>query len=86
MSSLDDISKYIDDGDYKKAIEELDILISKEPDNAKAFYMRGKVMLICEECGSRNYSVHKSQNVKERLTLKKYCSHCNKMTIHKESR
>ena len=46
MSSLDDISKYIDDGDYKKAIEELDILISKEPDNAKAFYMRGKYAFI----------------------------------------
>ncbi|ADG71354.1 tetratricopeptide repeat protein [Brachyspira murdochii] len=46
MSSLDDISKYIDDGDYKKAIEELDILISKEPYNAKAFYMRGKYAFI----------------------------------------
>ena len=34
MSSLDEISKYIDDGDYRKAIEELDLIISREPDNA----------------------------------------------------
>lgn len=46
MSSLDEISKYIDDGDYKKAIEELDLIISKEPDNARAFYMRGKSAFI----------------------------------------
>ncbi len=46
MSSLDEISKYIDDGDYKKAIEELDIIISKDPDNARAFYMRGKSAFI----------------------------------------
>ena len=46
MSSLDEISKYIDDGDYKRAIEELDLIISKEPDNARAFYMRGKSAFI----------------------------------------
>ena len=46
MSSLDDINKYIDDGDYRKALEELDLIISKEPDNAKAFYMRGKYAFI----------------------------------------
>lgn len=46
MSSLDEINKYIDDGDYRKAIEELDIIISNEPDNAKAFYMRGKSAFI----------------------------------------
>ncbi|MEI0567501.1 CDC27 family protein [Brachyspira pulli] len=46
MSSLDEINKYIDDGDYKRAIEELDLIISKEPDNARAFYMRGKSAFI----------------------------------------
>ena len=46
MSSLDEISKYIDDGDYSKAIEELDLIISKEPNNARAFYMRGKSAFI----------------------------------------
>ena len=46
MSSLDEISKYMDEGDYKKAIEELDIIISMEPDNARAFYMRGKSAFI----------------------------------------
>ncbi|KLI35293.1 hypothetical protein SZ50_04265 [Brachyspira hyodysenteriae] len=46
MSSLDEISKYIDDGDYRKAIEELDLIISREPDNARAFYMRGKSAFI----------------------------------------
>ena len=46
MSSLDEISKYIDDGNYRKAIEELDLIISREPDNARAFYMRGKSAFI----------------------------------------
>ncbi|NLC64308.1 MAG: 50S ribosomal protein L33 [Erysipelothrix sp.] len=48
---------------------------------------RKKVVLICTECLSRNYSTnvnHVKQD--ERLELKKYCSRCGKHTIHRESR
>ncbi|WP_300703521.1 hypothetical protein, partial [uncultured Brachyspira sp.] len=63
MSSLDEINKYIDDGDYKKAIEELDIIISKEPNNAKAFYMRGKsafIELQNEEFDKNEYDIKRA--------------------------
>ena len=69
MSSLDDINKYIDDGDYRKALEELDLIISKEPDNAKAFYMRGKYAFI--ELQNENFDNAKSEITDE----KNVCSH-----------
>ena len=50
-------------------------------------HMRKKVILICSECLSRNYTTtKKSENSTERLEIKKYCPQCNKHTIHKESR
>ncbi len=49
--------------------------------------MREKVILICSECLSRNYTTSKKKAVsKERLELRKFCPKCNKNTIHKESR
>ena len=49
--------------------------------------MRVKVVLICEECLSRNYITTKNDSKNnERIELKKYCKNCNKYTIHKESR
>jgi large subunit ribosomal protein L33 len=49
--------------------------------------MRVKVVLICEECLSRNYTTTKNDSKNnERIELKKYCKNCNKYTIHKESR
>ncbi|MDY0210462.1 MAG: 50S ribosomal protein L33 [Acholeplasma sp.] len=49
--------------------------------------MREKVILICEECLSRNYSTTKNkQTQKERLEIKKFCTKCNKHTLHKESK
>lgn len=49
--------------------------------------MRTKVILICEECLSRNYQTTKnSQKNNERLELKKFCPVCNKHTMHKETR
>ena len=62
MSYLDEINKYIDDGDYRKAIEELNIIISKEPYNARAFYMRGKsafIELKQEEYDDNKYNAKK---------------------------
>jgi len=46
-----------------------------------------KVILVCQECLSRNYTVNKSNlTQKERLELMKFCPTCNKRTLHKESR
>jgi large subunit ribosomal protein L33 len=47
---------------------------------------REKVFLICSECLSRNYTVTKRQDDPKRLELRKYCSHCGKYTLHKESK
>lgn len=49
--------------------------------------MKRKVILVCSECLSRNYSTQKNQSVQsERLELKKFCKNCQKHTIHKETR
>ena len=49
--------------------------------------MRKKIILICEECLSRNYTTTKNVvTSKERLEIKKYCKHCNKSTLHKETK
>jgi large subunit ribosomal protein L33 len=48
---------------------------------------RLKVVLVCETCGARNYQTTKARTAKTaRLTLKKFCSGCNKHTTHKESK
>ena len=49
--------------------------------------MREKVILVCEECLSRNYTVKKNKlSTPERIAIKKYCPRCNKHTIHKETK
>lgn len=48
--------------------------------------MRVKIILICEECLSRNYSTYKNKDKKERLQVNKYCKRCGKHTLHKESK
>ncbi|RKX67475.1 MAG: 50S ribosomal protein L33 [Tenericutes bacterium] len=45
-----------------------------------------KVILVCAECLNRNYSLFKSENNIRPLELKKFCSTCNKHTLHKETR
>lgn len=46
-----------------------------------------KVILVCEACLSRNYSISKSTlSQRERLEIKKYCSSCGQHTLHKETR
>jgi large subunit ribosomal protein L33 len=48
---------------------------------------RLKVVLVCEVCGARNYQTTKARiGNTERLALKKFCSACNKHTLHKESK
>lgn len=49
--------------------------------------MREKVILVCENCLSRNYSTYKNKaTYTKRMEIKKHCPRCNKHTIHKESK
>jgi large subunit ribosomal protein L33 len=48
---------------------------------------RVKITLECTECKNRNYITMKSKiNDRERLEMKKYCSHDRRHTLHKETR
>ncbi len=49
--------------------------------------MRVQVVLECSVCKNRNYRIEKNK-VKhpERLEVIKFCSHCNKRVVHKESK
>jgi len=49
--------------------------------------MRQAVTLACSDCKRRNYITTKNKkNDPNRLELKKYCSHCQSHTVHKETR
>ena len=49
--------------------------------------MREKIILVCTECLSRNYTTSIKKAVSTvRMQLSKFCSKCNKYTIHKESK
>jgi len=49
--------------------------------------MREKVILVCSECLSRNYTVTKNKATqKTRIETNKHCPKCNKHTLHKESK
>ncbi len=49
--------------------------------------MREKIILVCTECLSRNYTTTKNKStMKERLELMRHCKNCNKHTLHKESK
>ena len=48
---------------------------------------RERVILACEECHSRNYSLTKNKQLQpQRLEVRKFCPVCQKHTIHKETR
>ena len=47
---------------------------------------REQVTLECEDCSHRNYKVTKSSQTTQRVELRKYCKHCSKHTLHRESR
>lgn len=49
--------------------------------------MAEKVILICEECLSRNYTIQRNKMTNtERMVIKKFCKKCNKHTTHKETK
>lgn len=45
-----------------------------------------KVALACTLCGSRNYMIAENTQRTERLEVRKFCKHCGKHTLHKETR
>ncbi|WP_078055037.1 50S ribosomal protein L33 [Erysipelothrix larvae] len=48
---------------------------------------RKKVILVCTECLSRNYSTFRNHvKSEERLEMMKYCKRCGKHTLHRESK
>ncbi len=48
---------------------------------------RDNIIYKCTECGEENYIGTKNKRSHpERMEIKKYCSKCNKMTVHKEKK
>lgn len=44
------------------------------------------VALVCSECKSQNYATTRNKvNMEGKLVLKKYCKHCKKVQLHKET-
>ncbi len=48
--------------------------------------MKQKVILICSECLSRNYTATINLSEDKIETFNKYCPHCKKHTIHTVSK
>lgn len=49
--------------------------------------MTKKIIMVCEECLSRNYTISVNKTTHpERMILKKYCPRCQKQTTHKETK
>ncbi|MBN1655138.1 MAG: 50S ribosomal protein L33 [Deltaproteobacteria bacterium] len=48
---------------------------------------RRPIVLVCGQCGRRNYRTTKRRKPTERLlVLKKFCPTCNRHTEHRESK
>jgi len=49
--------------------------------------MKKKIILACTKCFNRNYTTNKNQATSpERLTMKKFCKHCNEHVEHRETK
>ena len=49
--------------------------------------MRDVILLACQECKRKNYSVTKNKrNQAGKLEVKKYCKFCDSHTVHKETK
>jgi len=49
--------------------------------------MRDNIILACTECKRRNYTSTKNKKrTTGKLELKKYCPHCRKHILHKETK
>lgn len=48
---------------------------------------RVRLGLECSECGNRNYTTSKNRaTMPKKLSLKKFCNHCQSHTVHVESK
>lgn len=53
---------------------------------AKVGNRQGKI-LVCQSCKEENYCTEKNvKKTTDRLELNKYCSRCQKHTVHKEKK
>ena len=49
--------------------------------------MRDDIILKCSECGEENYiTTRNKKKHPEKYEIRKYCSVCRKMTVHKEKK
>ncbi|MBI5328487.1 MAG: 50S ribosomal protein L33 [Deltaproteobacteria bacterium] len=49
--------------------------------------MRDIITMACGDCKNRNYTTTKNKKTTpDRLEFKKYCRHCRKHTVHKETK
>ena len=49
--------------------------------------MQDIILLKCSSCNNKNYSTTKNKkNTTEKLSLKKFCKHCRKHILHKETK
>ncbi|MDI3481925.1 MAG: large subunit ribosomal protein [Tepidanaerobacteraceae bacterium] len=49
--------------------------------------MRVNIVMACTECKQRNYFTQKNKkNDPDRLEMRKYCKHCGKHTLHRETK
>lgn len=48
--------------------------------------MSKRVILACEQCGSRNYTTTGKESQTERLELKKFCKSCGTQTTHRQTK
>ena len=54
---------------------------------SKAKDVRPVITLACADCKERNYVTQKNlRNDPNRIEIKKFCSHCRKHTVHKETK
>ena len=47
---------------------------------------RHRITLECEVCSRRNYSATKARDHTGRVEYRKYCAHCGRQTLHRETR
>ena len=49
--------------------------------------VRPIITLACSECKERNYTTEKNRrNDPDRIETKKFCPHCRKHTLHRETK
>ncbi|MBI4631384.1 MAG: 50S ribosomal protein L33 [Chloroflexi bacterium] len=54
---------------------------------SKSKDVRPVIILACGDCKERNYVTQKNRrNDPNRIEIKKFCSHCRKHTVHKETK